>query len=104
MTYTKKIWQSGDIISANDLNNIEEGIPEIFIIKYTLNSAKVSINYDSLKNAVINKKIIIGKYYDSLYGDQGFTFFDSIIVDNDRTFKINNKDYDENGKEIVGLR
>lgn len=101
MTYIKKIWQSGDIISANNLNNIEEGIPEIFIIKCTDSSTKISTNYDSLKNAVVNKKIIIGKYYDSVSGNQSFTFFNKIIINDDRTFKLDNDIYDENGNNTT---
>ena len=102
MTYTKKIWQSGDIISANDLNNIEEGIPEIFIIEFTDESTKAPTNYNSLKNAVVSKKIIIGKYYDSVSGNQGFGFFDKIIINDGRTFKLDNNIYDENGNDITG--
>lgn len=104
MTYTKKIWQSGDIISANDLNNIEEGIPEIFIIEFTYNTngfGIISTNYNTLKKAVMNKKIIIGKYRDP-YGNQSFTFFDKIVINDDETFQINENTYDKNGNDITG--
>ena len=60
MSYTKTTWQNGDIITAQKLNNIEEGVKtssensSIFIIEVEQNYNSDLGSYDLISNTTFN--------------------------------------------------
>lgn len=67
MSYEKHTWETGEVITAEKLNNIEDGIGEgkssdIFIVKFTKNGNTYTADktYNEVNNAVNNGVPVIG--------------------------------------------
>lgn len=66
MAYTKTVWENGDVITKEKLNNIENGIssvaPAIFEIQYTNDSMGMTINaiFQEIKDAFDSNRPIYG--------------------------------------------
>lgn len=67
MAYTPTEWKSGDVITAEKLNNIEEGISEssssdIFVVKFTQNGSTWTADktLSEINSAVGNGTPVIG--------------------------------------------
>ena len=90
MSYEKTIWEIGDTITAEKLNNIEGGIDEvfeneIFVIRVSYNiineTATVDKTFSEIVSAVNNNKTIVGFKYDINNGDVVGSFpFSSIKI------------------------
>lgn len=84
MSYTKKTWATGDTITADALNNIEEGIalalPTMLVRydeNYTLDHTWQQI-YDALENGI--SVFVVGTYEED--GEIGAEFNHVCLVDN----------------------
>ena len=78
MSYNKTTWQTGDIVTAEKLNNIENGIENAGIDEWVMLSARLTLNYDIPNNDV--------GYLDC----DGFYFIDD--VDYIHAYEITNAD------------
>ena len=65
MAYTPTEWKSGDVITAEKLNNIEEGVQNgnnIFVITFAPNSPYTTDKtFEELIEAVSNDKLVLAK-------------------------------------------
>lgn len=75
MSYIKTQWKTGDVITAEKLNKIENGIVGlenngVFLIEFTVTGSSASLNtsYNQLKQAVMSgKKILAATNMDGEY-------------------------------------
>lgn len=76
MAYNKTTWANGDVITAEKLNNIEQGIADsndVVYINYTDDNEKgehrlsCDVDFSDIYSAFTNSKTIIVKYQNHLY-------------------------------------
>lgn len=65
-----KQWESGDIITANDLNRIEVEMQTPFILKVTLNN--LTSNISDVEKAIKENRIIVYQGFDNYYNIYSF--------------------------------
>lgn len=70
MAYEKQTWKTGDIVSSEKLNHMEDGIAnlpssggELFDLKFDLNNAIIHHTYDEIKEAIIQHKQFINSRF-----------------------------------------
>ena len=118
MAYEKQTWTTGDIITAEKLNHIEDGIgngSDIFFINFRISGGEYSADktYEELYNAVLNGKCVIGCTQSTIYnclgiryaGEKvfiGFNYINTELDNHDNIYSvsINTFQYYSNG-EIV---
>lgn len=72
MSYVKQTWVTGDVITAEKLNNMEEGIlvGNMFLVEYNASDGEINASYNQLIDK-INDGYLIGIYAvtsESTYG------------------------------------
>lgn len=86
MSYTKTAWTDGDVISAEKLNHIEEGVsesPDIIVVHFTIDYEQSPVavtadkTFNELKTAIENGVVVLGVDTD------GQTYTTSVIYTDD---------------------
>lgn len=80
MSYTKQTWANGDVITAEKLNHIEDGIADsggggAFVCTGTGSPLELNKTYAEIKAALDAGKVIY------LYDEQGYLCFNYLIWD-----------------------
>ena len=79
MSYEKQTWTTGDIITAEKLNHMENGIEngsDIFLVNFNMSGGEYSADktYEELYNAALNGKCIIGCAQSAVYNCLGIRY------------------------------
>lgn len=93
-----KQWESGDIITANDLNRIETETQKPFILKMT--QGDLTSNISDIEKAIKENRIIIFQGFDDFYNNYSFEFPLCLYIEKDSLFS-NIRLY-LNGNQIYG--
>jgi hypothetical protein len=69
MSYTKQNWQTGEIITADKLNHIENGIEEAsyYIVRIDNNNGKASLSQNQIRHIFDSNILILLNYENSYY-------------------------------------
>lgn len=99
MSYTPNTWAAGDTITAQKLNNMEQGIAnavDVFLVTFTLNedetSATADKTYDEVLAAANAGKVVAGlipnKGWMSFYNDDGWLTFECNYIYSDLIYCV----------------
>lgn len=96
MAYTKTVWQTGDVITAEKLNNMESGIEKAHIIMLNEieeeGQAHLPLTVAELFSALAENIVCVGGMIESGGVSVPFvTYFDSAIYDSRDGYTINFK-------------
>lgn len=76
-----KQWESGDIITAEDLNRIEAEVQKPFILKMT--QGDLTSNISDVEKAIKENRIIIFQGFDDIYSNYSFEFPSCLYIEKD---------------------
>ena len=90
MSYNKHTWETGETITAEKLNNLEDGIDDISDvlianISYTGSATVLDKTYAEFKNALLRGQTVIicqeDIYEDEQYGYERATYYSNITLE-----------------------
>lgn len=77
MSYTPTAWQTGDVVTAEKLNKLEEGVADAqcFIVHVTKTfgeavNLSADVSYSDLKQQLLNGRICVAQYVEYFGGEK----------------------------------